>query len=58
MSYRLKVCYRGHWKISRSVYSTFDDVMLAKSKLESMGVKSKLCDSTGKEIDENGSCTD
>ena len=48
--YRLKVCYRGHWKLSRVEYPTLKAAKSTMAKLSGMGVKSKLCDFTGKEI--------
>ena len=50
MSYRLKVCYRGHWKLAPVEHPTIESAKESQKKLASMGVKSKLCDFTGKEI--------
>ena len=52
MGYRLKVCYRGHWKLSRVEYSSLEEAKESQEKLTAMGVKSKLCDSTGMELKE------
>ena len=52
MGYRLRVNYRGHWKLSRVVYPTLEAAKESQSKLTSMNVQSKLCDATGKEVKE------
>lgn len=56
MSYRLKVCYRGNWKFARKEHESLEEARASQEKLLAMGVKSKLCDSTGKEVKNNGSC--
>ena len=51
MTYRLKVCYRGHWRLSTVEHPTIEAAKANQKKLASMGVESKLCDFTGKEIE-------
>lgn len=48
--YRLKVCYRGNWKLAKVVHPTIEAAKDSQKKLASMGVKSKVCDFAGKEI--------
>lgn len=50
MGYRLKVCYRGNWKLARKEHKSLEEAKASQKKLASMGVKSKLCDFTGKEV--------
>lgn len=52
MTYRLKVCYRGNWKLARTEHPTMEAAKASQKKLAAMGVKSKLCDFTGKEVKE------
>ena len=50
MGYRLKVCYRGNWKLARKEHKSLEEARASQEKLLAMGVKSKLCDFTGKEV--------
>lgn len=53
MTYRLKVCYRrDYWKLAPVEHPTIEAAKASQNKLASMGVKSKLCDFTGKEVEE------
>ena len=53
--YRLKVKYRGRWKLSQVVCSTYEEAVDKMVKLKNMGVSSKLCDNLGKEISSKNS---
>ena len=48
--YRLKVRYRGQWKLSRFEYASLEEAKGCQERLAAMGVKSKLCDATGLEV--------
>lgn len=48
--YRLKVNYRGHWKYAQVTHDTLESARASQKKLKNMGVQSKVCDHTGKEI--------
>lgn len=48
--YRLKVCYRGNWKLARVIHPTIEAAEDSQKKLASMGVESRVCDFAGKEI--------
>lgn len=50
MKYRLKVNYRGHWKYAKTGHDSLESAVASKNKLAAMGVKSIVCDSTGKEV--------
>lgn len=50
--YRLKVCYRGHWKLAQTTHDTLESAKESQKKLKNMGVKSKICDFSGKEVSE------
>lgn len=51
MGYRLKVNYRGHWKLAKVEHSTLESVKESQKKLKAMGVQSKICDAAGKELE-------
>lgn len=53
--YRLKVKYKGRWKLSQVVCSTYEEAVDKMRKLKNMGVSSKLCDNLGKEISSKNS---
>ena len=48
--YRLKVNYRGHWKLAKTTHETLEEAKASQQKLKSMGVQSKICDFAGKEL--------
>ena len=48
--YRLKVKYRSRWKLALTTYDTLELALAGQQKLKAMGVESKICDFTGKEI--------
>lgn len=55
--YRLKVKQGKRWRNGRVEYPTILAAQTRQLELELLGIRSKVCDFTGKEIDENGSCT-
>lgn len=50
MGYRLKVNYRGNWKLAKKSHSTIEEAKESQKKLASMGIESKVCDEFGKEF--------